>query len=318
MKFVNLAQSSPKWLDWRKTGVTASDVSCLFGNNPYKTEWRLWAEKTGLQAEDGIEGNPYVRKGKLFEHMLREHVVEDRDIGIFPACVEHDTIPEIKASLDGIDRGGRPWEFKVPSPGNFELVRNERLQSEPATRYWLQVQQQLIVTGASEGYLVFGNIDDEGPVPRVVEYIMLIIQADQHIQNQIVSRSIEFMRKVRDKIEPPKDPDRDVFAPETPETALTWKTVAGDLLPMLRAKAKLKQQLETLEADIASKAEPLLQVLGINKVGEFAGLRATRVDRKGNVDWQAFVKDKGFDPADEKTVGPYRKAGSTNYQYAAL
>lgn len=93
MKFVNLAQSSPKWLDWRKTGVTASDVSCLFGNNPYKTEWRLWAEKTGLQAEDGIEGNPYVRKGKLFEHMLREHVVEDRDIGIFPACVEHDTIP---------------------------------------------------------------------------------------------------------------------------------------------------------------------------------------------------------------------------------
>jgi len=318
MKFIRLTQSTPEWLEWRRGGITASDVSALFGKNPYKTEWKLWAEKTGLQAEDDVMGNPYVRRGKDFEHLLREHVVEERQIGIFPACVEHDTLSFLRASLDGIDRHRKPWEFKIPSPGNFEEVRKHRLNSEPAQRYFYQVQQQLLVTGSHEGFLVFGRLEESDVGMRVVETILLIVTADAAVQQEIVARSQEFLRKVRDGIEPAKDPDRDVFAPQTQEDAHRWATASQAILPLLSRKAELKAMLDEVEAAIKSAADPVIDVLGQNKFGEFAGLRAMRVDRKGSVDWAELVKAHGLDPTDETTVGPYRKAGTKSHQFTAL
>jgi hypothetical protein len=73
-----------------------------------------------------------------------------------------------------------------------------------------------------------------------------------------------------------------------------------------------------VEKQLESAARPILDVLGSNKAGEFAGLRAIRVDRTGSVDWTAFVKAHGFDPTDETLVGPFRKAGSSNHQFTAL
>jgi putative phage-type endonuclease len=318
MKLVPLAQSTPEWLDWRKAGITASDVSCLFHTNPYKTEWKLWAEKSGLQAEDDIEGNPFVRRGKTFEHMLREHVVNARNVGIMPACAEHGTVPYLRASLDGIDRNRRPWEFKIPSPNNFEEVRKHQLNSEPAKRAHLQVQHQLLVTGASEGYLVFGNIDDSGRVAKVTEYILLIIPADPELHQAILEKSLEFMRRLAERDEPPKDPDRDLFAPQSGTDAVRWQEAAAKVLPLLALKADLKVQISAVEKQLESAARPILDVLGSNKAGEFAGLRAIRVDRTGSVDWTAFVKAHGFDPTDETLVGPFRKAGSSNHQFTAL
>lgn len=318
MKFVRLAQSTPEWLEWRRDGITASDVSALFGKNPYKTEWKLWAEKSGLQAEDDIMGNPYVRRGKFNEHLLREYVVEERNIGLFPACVEHDTISILRASLDGIDRVRKPWEFKIPSPGNFEEVRKNRLDSEPAERNSLQVQHQMLVTGASEGFLVFGRMDEDEKKPRIVETILLIVPANLKQQQQIVERSQEFLRKVLLGIEPHKDPERDVFAPSNSFDAQRWASASNKILPLLKRKSELKAMMEEVEEEIKATSEPILDVMGIHKFGEFAGLRATRVDRKGHVDWPAFVKANGMDPSDENLVGPYRRASNQNHQFTAL
>ena len=48
MNVIDLPQRTPAWLEWRAGGVSASDVAILLGLSPYKTPWRLWAEKTGL------------------------------------------------------------------------------------------------------------------------------------------------------------------------------------------------------------------------------------------------------------------------------
>lgn len=317
MKLIRVTQSSPQWHDWRRTGVTASDVSCLFGQNPYKTEWKLWAEKTGVRAEDDIMGNPYVRRGKALEHMLREHVVDDLDVGIMPVCVEHDTIPYLKASLDGIDRHRRPWEFKVPSPGNYEEVRQHGISSDPAKQYYFQVQHQLLVTGADEGYLIFGEIDDSKAVARVIDYTLLVIKADPALHQQIIEKSKEFMRRVVEQDEPAKDPDRDLFAPESQYDAMRWKDAGDKLIPLLAQKTALERKLEELKETIDAEAKPIIEVMGTNKFGEFSGLRATRCDRKGTVDWQAFHHDNGL-VVDENKVAAYRKADTTYYKFTAL
>lgn len=318
MKFINLAQSSPEWLEWRRTGVTASDVSALFATNPYKTEWKLWAEKSGHQAEDDLGGNPFVRRGKVYEHMLREHVVRHRGIGIMPVCVEHDTLPFLKASLDGICRNRRPWEFKIPSPNNYEEVEQEGDRSAPYLQYVSQVQHQLLVTGASEGYLIFGKLDDTCSPPRIVDYKLFVIAADPAYHEQIRLRAAAFMDRVAQGIEPKKDPDRDLFAPQTPTDAQNWRDVAEKVVPLLEKKLALKQQLDALDAQIKEQTEPVLAILQDNKFGEYAGLRVTRVDRSPSIDFPALLGGLGVDLADDRVVGPYRKAATKSYKFTAL
>lgn len=63
MKIVNLSQREEDWLDWRRQGVTATDAAILLNRSPYKTRWRLWAEKTGYAREVDLSLNPLVRRG---------------------------------------------------------------------------------------------------------------------------------------------------------------------------------------------------------------------------------------------------------------
>lgn len=318
MKLVHLRQSTPEWLEWRKGGVTASDISCLFGTNPYKTEWQLWAEKRGLRAEDSIEGNPYVRRGKMFEFMLRERVGEDRGVGLIPVCAEHGVKPVIRASLDGIDPSRRPWELKVLSPDNFESVLQDGINSEPVKRYTPQLQHQMLVTGAAEGFLIIGDIDDVGPVAKVKDYKVFVLPADPQFQEQISDKVEKFMDAVANGPEPAKDPKRDLFGPRSAHDAYEWTKVARKIRPLLEQKASLLEATKQIEAAIKREARPLLEVLGQNKSGQFSGLRATRVDKEGKIDWQKLVKSLGHDPTDEALVGPFRKAGSSHHQFTAL
>ena len=71
MKVVNLSQRSPEWLAWRSQGVTASEAAAIVGRSPYKTLWRLWAEKTGLCEPDDLSANPFVQRGLQCEDQVR-------------------------------------------------------------------------------------------------------------------------------------------------------------------------------------------------------------------------------------------------------
>lgn len=318
MKVVEIEQRTAAWRDWRMAGITASDSAAVLGRGKFKTRWQLWAEKTGLRAEDDPEGNPYVRRGQNFEHMLRETVVADRKIGLLPLCVECSENPVLRASLDAIDDRLRPWEFKIPSRGNYQLVKKDGLSSQVAQDYLPQIQHQMICTGASEGFLVFGDLDDTRQPPKFVEYVVLIVPADPVLQAQIIEECAKFHELVQTCTEPEKDPDRDVFAPLTDADAQKWTEAAGRMLPLLDRKAELKAQIDEIEKQIAEASEGVLDVLADNRIGEFAGLRAIKVTRTGPVDWTKYAQSKGDDPKDETIFKPFRKADTSHHQYRAL
>ncbi len=54
MKVIDLSQRTPAWHQWRIAGVTASEAPIIMGRSPYKTPWRLWAEKNWIR----ITGRP--------------------------------------------------------------------------------------------------------------------------------------------------------------------------------------------------------------------------------------------------------------------
>lgn len=318
MKFIQLDQDTPEWHAWRDAGVTASEIACIFGTSPYKTHWQLWAEKSGHRQPDDLDRNPYVRRGKAYEHLLREKVAMDRKLAISPACVEHPEHSLIRASLDGFDKHGRPWEFKIPSARNFEDVRKNRKDSLVAKSHLLQVQQQILCMGASEGYLVFGSIDDTGDPARVSEYIVLTYAADPVIHEQIIRRAAEFHDAVVNGVPPERDPDRDLFSPPTPETAESWRRSADKLIPLLQRKQDLETELAAIKASINEEIEPIKEILGANKAGEFARVRVLRVDRVGAVDWSKYAASKGDDPKDDAVFDPFRKASTKSYQAKLL
>lgn len=318
MKIIDLDQGSDEWKAWRRSGITASEVAVLFGTSPFKTRWQLWAEKLGRRIEDDIEANPYVRRGKRCEHALREHVVADRNLGIMPICCENDQDPFIRASLDGIDARSRPWEFKVPSPRKFEEIRDGGADSVAYRTYWPQVQAQMLCTGATEGFLVFGSVEETRGYPRVIEYLTFLVPADPAYHDLIRREADRFRTELDQDIEPARDPDRDLFAPTTADDAARWCEAADALLPLLMRKEELEAELKSLKTLIEAAAAPVVDVLAENKTGEFSGLRATRVTREGAVDWKALLKSLGHDPSDETFVGGFRKSASEHHQFRRI
>jgi hypothetical protein len=59
MKTIDLAQRTPEWHQWRAQGITASESAIILGRSPYKTPWRLWAERTGLAKTEVLSKNPW-------------------------------------------------------------------------------------------------------------------------------------------------------------------------------------------------------------------------------------------------------------------
>lgn len=71
MKVIDLSQRTPAWHQWRIAGVTASETPIIMGRSPYKTPWRLWAEKTGFVLPEDLSNNPNVLRGIRLEPQAR-------------------------------------------------------------------------------------------------------------------------------------------------------------------------------------------------------------------------------------------------------
>ena len=313
MKIRDLDQGSPLWRSWRNEGLTASDVAVLQGVSPYKTEWRLWNEKLGILPEEDLSANPFVRRGKRLEHLLRERVAAERKLGLFPVCVEYAPYPFLRASLDGIDHLFRPWEFKVPSEGNFDEVDRLRDQSDPYKLNWHQVQAQLLCTGSQEGFLVFGAVNDTKGFEIISDQITFLVRADPAYQEKLLQKARLFEGRIKNRIEPDKDPQRDTFVPKNGYDIERWRQASAKLLPLLDRRASLERELEALSNEIEMASQDVIDVLGQNKVGDYAGLKVTKVTRKGSVKWDQLLTHSGKLPSDG-LKDKFRKPPSIHYQ----
>ena len=145
MKIVNLPQRGDDWLEWRREGLTASNAAVLLDRSPYKTRWRLWAEKTGYAREADPGTNPLVRRGIENEDRARRAFEEKHDDTLLPVCVESRRHPLMRASLDGLGEDGTPVELKCPGASVWQTVCSAKTDSEAYRLHCPQVQHQLLV-----------------------------------------------------------------------------------------------------------------------------------------------------------------------------
>lgn len=300
MKIINLSQGEPAWLAWRQQGVTASDAAVVLERSPYKTRWRLWAEKTGLVNEAKVDNNPWVRQGLQQEDHARQFFEKSRGDLLLPLCVQSRSHPIFRASLDGLNNQGEPVELKCPSPAVWQQVCEQQTESQSYQLYRIQVQHQLLVTGASRGWLVFHHQQEQ----QVFE-----ITRDKALQAQLFETSSCFWQQVIARQSPEKDPHRDVFTPQGDEQSQAWQQAAAGYRQQEQRIVTLKQQLKQCEGERKAYLEQLKLLMGDYYQAEGCGLHITRYMVAGRVNYAQFIADKwGTVTAD--MLAPFRETSS--------
>lgn len=284
MKIINVMQGSDAWLDWRSVGVTATDAAIILGLSPYKTVWRLWAEKTGYAVPEDLSNNPNVRRGVINEDVAREAYEDKHDELLLPVCVESASNPLLRASLDGLDSNGRPVELKCPALSTWSEVAALGEKSEAFQLYNPQVQHQILVTGADYGWLVFYNVDSQ-------EMIEFKILKDVEMCKEIETLAAEFWTSVESKTEPAKDPERDVFIPKD-EVAENWIAAAENYRFYESEVKELKDRIKELEAQQRPYLEEMKNLMGEYYSADYCGVMVTRYMTSGRVDYKKLAEDK--------------------------
>lgn len=199
------------WLAARRFDVTSSEVSALFGCNPYLSAYELWHQKAGNVSDD-YEENEAMRWGLRLEPAIARGVCEDYDWRGQP-FTDYMRLPEIRAgsSFDWIidDHGEtRPLEIKNVDEQAMRMgwiiVYPEEdspglLEAPPRIEF--QLQQEMLCSGYNRitlAALVGGNS------------IRLIHRdADTDVQNEIVAEIRRFWKSIAENRPPAPDYYRD-------------------------------------------------------------------------------------------------------------
>lgn len=142
MKIIRLQQNTRPWHLWRAGGIGSSDAAALMGCHvdPKMNADALLAEKLGQRREVTFA----MRRGLNEESPARLACFEALGCVLRPACIQHDEVDWLRASLDGLDFWGETvLEIKAPKIEHHE----QALGGEVPGCYVAQLQHQLLVTG---------------------------------------------------------------------------------------------------------------------------------------------------------------------------
>lgn len=98
-KKIKLCQDSKEWLDWRRSKITASDVSVIMNDNPFKSMSDLYEEKVNGKQQIF---NKSMERGKELENKARNWCEKKFNTVFFPDVYEHAFLDWLGCSLDGI------------------------------------------------------------------------------------------------------------------------------------------------------------------------------------------------------------------------
>lgn len=183
-KYVELEQDTDQWLDWRMSGITATDASIIMGDNPYEDIDTLFSVKAGLAASQ-FKMNDAIQRGKDLEPLVRAKVNNHFQENFQPACVQNIKYDFMLASLDGISADGRII-LEIKCPSGFG-THKKNIEDIPAY-YATQVQYQLLCTGAD--YAVFTSY-------YAGDMRFSYIYADLKFQKELISNVTDFWLKVK-------------------------------------------------------------------------------------------------------------------------
>lgn len=286
-------QERTEWLGWRKKGIGSSDSAILWNKSPYKNRYDLFLDKTSTE-EPKESGNFATQRGQELEPIIRKRwaTIASLDLGIdsdWPALNVDQGNKVMRCSLDG-----------YALTGDGQIIAEFKFQGKEAhlniakgiipDHYSIQVQHQLLVTGAKKAYLVSYN-DELDTV------LYLEILPDQTFHNEHIRKCKAFWKEVLDKTP----------SAETLSFKKEIKTESDiDLLDIAKNYVNTSMQIKNLENSLEQMKKQLIAANGTADKTDFTYVTVIKSSRAGSVDYSKIEALKGID------LEPYRKP-STEY-----
>ncbi len=285
-------QRSPEWFALRKQGITATDAAVIAGLSPYKTAFRLWAEKTG-RVEDQPVGEA-AHRGILLEDTVGRYYEGERGVKLRKSngVVRLKLQPWAMASLDrtivGVPEGivelktsaSRAWDIQPIPP--FVVA---------------QVQWQLAVTGAEwcDVVALLGGLIFR--IERVV--------SDPVYQSELFAKAELFRELIASDTPPPMTgQDSPTFEELNPQKTSILGTASPDLNRIAKRYAEVQYEIKLLDEELATYAiaikEEIAEREGIIGDGWVATWKQNKPSRK--TDWKLLVAEEGIT---EDTISAY-------------
>ena len=271
-----LHQGTPEWRRWRLKGIGSSDAPVIMGESSYKTPRALWSIKTRRTTESW--DSPAARRGRRLEPLARREYEIRLGQQMEPACLVHEELEWMRASLDGFSFDGSVvLEIKCPSSGRDQMaVREGRIP----LHYYAQIQHQLAVSGAREAHYwsfdgAAGTLVRAGPDR---DYIARLIEAEATFWQRILEN--RWPEHAEDDLDLGADP--------------TWCSAA---VQYREAKLRLDQAVVDEQ-----QARQLLEEMATARRTYGSGIEVLRSCRKGVVDYARVPELCGVD------LERYRKA----------
>lgn len=265
---VQLAQGSPEWLAYRLSRRNASESAAVLGLSPWMTPYQLWLSKTG-RMESRV--NQAMQRGTELEPLARGAYENQTGLVMQPLVLEADGY---SASLDGMTlEGDLILEIKCPLRGTRSELWQDVLEGKVPQHYSVQVQHQLMVSGAALAHLwVYDG--HQG--------ILHAIERDDGLMGRL--------RAGWDAFQPFMDSDTPPPLTEA-DTAVRSDTAwIAAATAYAEAKRQADAQGEQLEA-----ARQALLALAQHPKESGGGVSVTRYWKQGNVDYKRIPALKGLD-----------------------
>jgi len=212
----------------------------------------------------------------------------------------------LRASFDGIADDGAPVELKVPAASTFAEIARRQTEARAFRLYWPQVQHQLYVADAGQGWLAFyGGRDKLLAFP--------VARDEGFITQELVPACLAFWEAIAKRKEPLRDPARDLYLPQG-EALEQWSMLAGEYRDLLREKARLDALLKANKDALDRLETGLLAQMGEFLAAEAAGLKVTRFLQNGAVDYGKALLPE-LEPAELET---YRRKAAERIRITAL
>lgn len=144
-KILDLPQSSPQWLAYRRSRITCSDLSVLMGMNPWCSKIQLFNQKIGLEE---VIVNQKMIDGSANEKIALAQFNEEMKLDLKPAVFESTEYPWLMASVDGISDDNKIL-CEIKCGGKSFLQAQKRIIPD---YYKCQTQGQLCVLNLDRMY----------------------------------------------------------------------------------------------------------------------------------------------------------------------
>lgn len=183
-------KSRKEWLKARQEFIGGSDVSCILGLNPYKTNRQLYDEKKGITKPADLSDNALVKYGSNAEKYIRGLFALDHPnlkVEYVPNNSWHNTdYPFAAASLDGstTDKDGRKGILEIKTSTITTSQQALKWKEQIPDNYYCQVLFYLGVTGFDFVDLR-ANLKYEFP-----DSPLHIVTRDYHIERSEVEEDI--------------------------------------------------------------------------------------------------------------------------------